>query len=99
MPPSAARSLDLPEGWLGRARPPRVAVHGQDPAVTMFTDGTTGFSKGVVLTHANYVSSATVCALWGEGSLRMVPVAKRTVMSALPLFHVFGQICWLHYAV
>ncbi|MBI5522183.1 MAG: long-chain fatty acid--CoA ligase [Desulfarculus sp.] len=108
VPASTARGLDLPEGWrhfsqlldgAPAARPPRVAVHCQDPAVIMFTGGTTGFPKGAVLTHANYVSSATACALWGEGSLRMIPVERRTVMAVLPLFHVFGQICCLQYAV
>ncbi len=108
VPASTAHSLDLPEGWLHfsqlldgapAARPPRVAVHCQDPAVMMFTGGTTGFPKGAVLTHANYVSAGTACALWGEGSLRMIPVERRRVMSVLPLFHVFGQICCLQYAV
>jgi long-chain acyl-CoA synthetase len=105
---SSARSLDLPEGWLHfsellqsapAVRPPRVTVQAQDPAVMMFTGGTTGFPKGAVLTHANYVSATTACALWGEGSLRMIPVERRAVMTVLPLFHVFGQICCLHNAV
>ncbi|MFH1033994.1 MAG: long-chain fatty acid--CoA ligase [Pseudomonadota bacterium] len=108
VPPSTARGLDLPEGWLHfsqllqdapAARPPRVAVHCQDPAVIMFTGGTTGFPKGAVLSHANYVSSTTACALWGVGTLSMIPVERRAVMSVLPLFHVFGQICCLQYAV
>ncbi|MFZ5584856.1 MAG: long-chain-fatty-acid--CoA ligase [Thermodesulfobacteriota bacterium] len=105
---STPHSLDLPDGWLHFSRlldnapadrPPRVAVHSQDPAVIMFTGGTTGFPKGAVLTHANYVSSATACALWGEQTLRLVSVERRTVMSVLPLFHVFAQICCLQYAV
>ena len=108
VPVSSAKSLDLPGGWLHfsdlqenspAALPPRVSIKPQDPAVIMFTGGTTGFPKGAVLTHANFVSAATACALWGEASLRIVPVERRTVMSVLPLFHVFGQICCLHYAI
>lgn len=107
-PVSTPQSLDLPEGWLhfsrllenaASDRPPRVTIHCQDPAVIMFTGGTTGFPKGAVLTHANYVASATACALWGEHSLRLVPVERRAVMTVLPLFHVFGQICCLQYAM
>ncbi|MFH1057605.1 MAG: long-chain fatty acid--CoA ligase [Pseudomonadota bacterium] len=107
-PVSTPQSLDLPAGWLHFSRlldnapadrPPRVALHCQDPAVIMFTGGTTGFPKGAVLTHANYVASTTACALWGEHSLRIISVDRRRVMSVLPLFHVFGQICCLHYAM
>ncbi|MCB2189727.1 MAG: long-chain fatty acid--CoA ligase [Deltaproteobacteria bacterium] len=108
VPASSAQSLELPEGWLHFSEmldrapaglPPRVAIKSQDPAVIMFTGGTTGFPKGAVLTHGNYVSSTTACCLWSEGTARIVPVERRSVMSVLPFFHVYGQICCLHYAM
>ncbi len=103
-----SRDSSLPDGWLSFAellddapsgRPPRVEVDCQDPAVIMFTGGTTGSPKGAVLTHANYVSSFTASALWFETTMRLIPVERRTVMAVLPLFHVYAQICCLHYAV
>lgn len=107
-PDIAPQELELPEGWLSFAellenapsdRPPRGAVHSQDPAVIIFTGGTTGIPKGAVLTHGNYVASFTAAGLWFESTLRMVPVERRAVMTVLPLFHVYAQICCLHYAV
>jgi long-chain acyl-CoA synthetase len=104
---AAPDKLELPSGWLSFSnllnnapseRPPRVSLSSQDPAVIIFTGGTTGTPKGAVLTHANYVASSTACNLWFEGTMRLIPVERRTVMTVLPLFHVYAQICCLHYA-
>ncbi|MCB2227798.1 MAG: AMP-binding protein [Desulfarculaceae bacterium] len=105
---AALPELDSPEGWLnftqlleGAAspRPPRVTVSSQDPAVIIFTGGTTGTPKGAVLTHGNFVASFTAAGLWFESTMRMIPVERRAVMTVLPLFHVYAQICCLHYGV
>ncbi len=105
---SSAQSLDLPADWLhfsslledaGGKRPPRVNIDHNDPAVIIFTGGTTGLPKGAVLTHANYVSSITTVGLWGEGVNRLTPVERRGVMSVLPFFHIYGQICCLQWAM
>ena len=107
-PDAAPQELDLPDGWLSfsrlladapSSRPPRVVVRSQDPAVIIYTGGTTGTPKGAVLTHGNYVASFTAAGLWFESTLRMIPVERRAVMTVLPLFHVYAQICCLHYAV
>jgi long-chain acyl-CoA synthetase len=105
-PPSSAASLGLPEGWLhfgellaGGGNPPRVEIDPQDPALIIFTGGTTGTPKGAVLSHANLVASTTACCAWGEGLTRLTPLPERYVMAVLPLFHVYGHICCLHYAI
>ncbi len=56
-----------------------------DPAVIVYTSGTTGTPKGATLTHGNLSSTARVgCELIGAG--------PHTVsLAALPLFHVFGM--------
>lgn len=56
-----------------------------DPAVYLFTSGTEGDPKGVVLTHANLVANA-------EQVRRHIPelYPSDTVMMPLPMFHCFG---------
>lgn len=55
-----------------------------EPAVIVFTSGTTGESKGVVLSHKNILSDAlSGCELIGE--------CKKSVL-ILPLHHTFGLV-------
>jgi len=64
-----------------------------DPAAIVYTSGTTGRSKGAVLTHGNLASNAlTLHALWGfePGDV---------LLHALPTFHVHGLFVALHTAM
>jgi long-chain acyl-CoA synthetase len=56
-----------------------------DPAVILYTSGTTGFPKGAVLTHKNIVSNSASAA----NHSGIVPEDR--IQLFLPLFHVFGQ--------
>lgn len=56
------------------------------PAVILFTSGTEGAPKGVVLTNANVVANATQIFSHAAGMLS----AADTVMNPLPMFHSFG---------
>lgn len=72
---------------------PAVAIEGDAPAALVYTSGTTGVSKGAILTHNNFAANAiTLNTCWGiTGSDRF--------LLALPLFHVHalanGLHCWL----
>lgn len=76
LPPGVVREEDL------SALPvPPVAVAPGDPATIMYTSGTTGPAKGVVLPHHFAFSAASVKAgVWGL-------TAGDVLFTALPLFH------------
>ena len=57
-----------------------------DPAVILYTSGTTSDPKGVVLTHGNLLAER-------EGALSVVSVSERDcVLGVLPLFHALAQM-------
>ncbi|ROO58837.1 long-chain acyl-CoA synthetase [Micromonospora sp. Llam0] len=58
----------------------------EDPAVVLYTSGTTGTAKGALLTHLNLVMNATVNAFDANEAR-----ASDVVLGCLPLFHSFGQ--------
>lgn len=55
------------------------------PAMLMYTSGTTGMPKGVLLSHANMICAARAVA--GAQSL----TSDDRVLSSLPLYHINGQ--------
>ncbi|MFC8453630.1 long-chain fatty acid--CoA ligase [Kitasatospora sp. NPDC057223] len=57
-----------------------------DPAVFLYTSGTTGRSKGAVLTQLNLVMNAMVNAFDANDV-----TADDVVLGCLPLFHAYGQ--------
>ncbi|MGW0908673.1 long-chain-fatty-acid--CoA ligase [Streptomyces sp. NPDC002853] len=66
----------------------------EDTAVILYTSGTTGRPKGALLTHANLVMNATVCA---QDLFALTP--DDVVLGCLPLFHSFGQSCAMNAAL
>ena len=59
----------------------------EDLALLQYTGGTTGLSKGVMLTHYNLVANAHMLKAWLPG----VEPGKEVVVCALPIFHSYGQ--------
>ena len=67
--------------------PEAVEVKTADVAVLQYTGGTTGVSKGAVLTHANLISNM----LQAEERLVLPGVNwAETVISPLPLYHIYA---------
>ena len=58
----------------------------EDLALLQYTGGTTGSPKGVMLTHKNLISNATMCDSW----LYKCKKGEETVIGIIPLFHVYG---------
>lgn len=58
----------------------------EDIALLQYTGGTTGISKGVMLTHMNLIANTIQNAKWEYKSDN----GKERYLAALPCFHVFG---------
>jgi fatty-acyl-CoA synthase len=71
----------------GPAPAPSAAAH--DPAVIMFTSGTTGSPKGVVQTHDNLLRAAYA------GAYHQAFEDGRRAVFSLPLYHGFGLVVGL----
>jgi malonyl-CoA/methylmalonyl-CoA synthetase len=71
----------------------RAVLDGDAPAALVYTSGTTGTSKGAILTHNNFAANAlNLLTCWQM-------TAQDRLLLALPLFHVHalgnGLHCWL----
>lgn len=95
-PESAEAMPAPPASWhewphvlkLGGAPEP-VAVAPSDVACLQYTGGTTGSSKGAMLTHANLVTNV----IQANGWLQVEPGTGAVLVAALPLFHIFAMSC------
>ncbi|RFU65937.1 long-chain fatty acid--CoA ligase [Peribacillus glennii] len=58
-----------------------------DLALLQYTGGTTGFPKGVMLTHRNLLANAKMSEAWLYKSKR----GQESVLGVLPFFHVYGM--------
>jgi acyl-CoA synthetase (AMP-forming)/AMP-acid ligase II len=68
-----------------------------DIAFLQYTGGTTGLSKGAVLTHRNIVAALLQAEGWFSPALADVPdLRKVNNIAALPLYHIFAlTLCLL----
>ncbi len=80
--------------WLEKAEakcqnPPESVSAGSDAlSVILFSGGTTGVPKGVMLTNKNIVSEGMMVAAWGRLN------ESDTILAILPIFHGFGlSVC------
>ena len=58
-----------------------------DPAGFIYTGGTTGLSKGAMLSHFNLVSNTMQSAAWFPG----LRDGREAIMCVLPFFHSYGM--------
>jgi len=74
--------------WMANASPKAQAVDmaHDEPAAILYTSGTTGFPKGVTLSHGNVVSNVRTCVDVFETQ------PEDRILLFLPVFHAFGQI-------
>ncbi|MDO4724066.1 MAG: long-chain-fatty-acid--CoA ligase [Comamonadaceae bacterium] len=88
--PGAVRFNEALSIGQGRTLAP-VAVQSGDIAVLQYTGGTTGVSKGAVLTHRNIIANILQSAVWNEPVMGLIPKEQQqTFVCALPLYHIFA---------
>jgi long-chain acyl-CoA synthetase len=78
----------LDRGRRAGFEPPPVAQ--SDLAFLQYTGGTTGVSKGAMLSHRNMVANLRQMRAWIGG---LVKEGEEVVVTALPLYHVFSLVC------
>ncbi len=66
---------------------PGVPLDMEALAVLQYTGGTTGLSKGVMLTHRNVLANAWQSRKWIAGEAD----GTETVLAAIPIFHCYGM--------
>ncbi|MFH0995864.1 MAG: long-chain fatty acid--CoA ligase [Pseudomonadota bacterium] len=66
-----------------------------DVAMYQYTGGTTGVSKGVILTHGNLSRQVQQLQSWFPGFNK----GQETMLGALPFFHVFGLSVAMNFAI
>ncbi|PIT79005.1 AMP-binding protein [Limnohabitans sp. B9-3] len=60
-------------------------------AFLQYTGGTTGLSKGAVLTHGNIISAVLQAEMWFTPALKRIPdIRQVNSIAALPLYHIFA---------
>jgi len=87
--PNAVRFNDA----LGHARSMKrtpVELRHEDVAFLQYTGGTTGVSKGATLTHRNIIANILQMQAWSAPKLADLPADERTIICALPLYHIFA---------
>jgi len=68
-----------------------------DLAILQYTGGTTGRPKGACLTHGNLIANLLQVEAVAEPALGAVKHTPMTMMTALPLYHIFAlTICALY---
>ena len=75
--------------------PPKVALAMDDLALLQYTGGTTGLSKGAMLTHRNLSYNAQQVGAWFTDATP----GREVCLAALPYFHVFGMTVSMNYPV
>ena len=71
-------------GGVWRGTKPQVAREADDPAAILFTSGSEGLPKGVVLSHRNMLANAM------QSLTRVAVNGEDKVFNVLPVFHSFG---------
>ncbi len=76
-------------------QPPKVKLSFDDTAMYQYTGGTTGVSKGVMLTHSNLSKQVQHIRAW----FPELNDGEEIMLGALPFFHVFGLSTTMNFSI
>ena len=86
LPGAVSFDAMLAQGAAARFEPVKVAD--DDLAFLQYTGGTTGVSKGAMLTHRNLLANARQGEVWSDPFLD--PKDEFILVTAIPLYHIFA---------
>jgi len=66
-----------------------IEIHHHDIAFLQYTGGTTGVSKGAILTHRNMIANVLQVEAWFSQTIQS---GEEIMMAALPLYHIFSLL-------
>ncbi len=84
--PQAVRFKQALAEGAGKTLKPVKLTH-DDIAFLQYTGGTTGVSKGAMLTHGNMVANMQQSSAWLGNNIEM---GREVIITALPLYHIFA---------
>lgn len=80
----------------GPTTPPALSVDLDDVAVMPYSSGTTGFPKGVMLSHRNILTQIHAIEAVADSA---VVLPNQAIVAVLPFFHIYGIMAFLTYGM
>ncbi|MFO1520153.1 MAG: class I adenylate-forming enzyme family protein [bacterium] len=91
MPKEALRGIPKITTWDQlKVNTPKVSIGDKDPALILYTSGTTGVPKGALLSHEAILEVVEHLRKCAEA------VPEDMILNILPLFHIFGLVFTLY---
>ncbi|MBN1574209.1 MAG: long-chain fatty acid--CoA ligase [Deltaproteobacteria bacterium] len=78
-----------------KPNPPKVKFTFDDMGTIQYTGGTTGVSKGVVLSHGNLSKNVQQISAWYPSFVQ----GEESAVACLPFFHSFGMTCVMNFGI